>query len=32
MLGTVWVGDTGARYERSRKAAQFKVDAEKVEL
>jgi len=30
-LGTVWKGDTSARYERSRKAAQFKVDVDKVE-
>lgn len=31
-LGTVWAGDTTAKYERSKKAAQFKVDADKVEL
>jgi sphinganine C4-monooxygenase len=32
LLGTVWKGDTSARYERSKKAAQFKVDAEKVQI
>ncbi|TVY71474.1 Sphingolipid C4-hydroxylase [Lachnellula suecica] len=32
LLGTVWTGDTTAKYERSKKAAQFKVDADKVEL
>ena len=31
-LGTMWQGDTTARYERSKKAAQFKADADKVEL
>jgi sphinganine C4-monooxygenase len=31
-LGTAWSGDTRGRYERSKKAAQFKVDAEKVAL
>jgi sphinganine C4-monooxygenase len=30
-LGTMWHGDTTARYARDRKAAQFKADAEKVE-
>jgi len=32
LLGTVWQGDTSARYERSKKAAQLKVDADKVQL
>jgi sphinganine C4-monooxygenase len=32
LLGTMWSGDTSARYEKSRKAAQFKIDAEKVVL
>lgn len=32
-LNTIWSGgDTTARYERTKKAAQFKLDAEKVEL
>ncbi|KAL3419404.1 sphinganine hydroxylase [Phlyctema vagabunda] len=31
-LGTVWKGDTTARYERSRKAAEFKVAADNVQL
>jgi len=30
-LGTVWKGDTSARYERSKKAAQFQVDADKLQ-
>lgn len=32
LLGTIWQGDTTAKYERSRKAAQVKADADKVEL
>ncbi|KAH6719899.1 sphinganine hydroxylase-like protein Sur2 [Leptodontidium sp. MPI-SDFR-AT-0119] len=32
LLGTMWKGDTTSRYARDRKTAQFKVDAEKVEL
>ncbi|EPE27626.1 hypothetical protein GLAREA_04417 [Glarea lozoyensis ATCC 20868] len=32
VLGTVFKGDVTARYERSRKAAQFKVDADNVKL
>lgn len=32
LLGTMWSGDTTLRYARDRKAAQFKVDADKVEL
>jgi len=31
-LGTMWSGDTSLRYLRDRKAAQFKVDVDKVEL
>jgi sphinganine C4-monooxygenase len=30
-LGTVWKGDTTDKYERSKKAAQFQVDADKVQ-
>merc|ERR1712093_537834 len=32
LLGTMWKGDTKSRYARDRKAAQFKVDADKVQL
>lgn len=32
ILGTIWSGDTTAKYERSKKSAQFKLDAEKVQL
>jgi len=32
LLGTVWKGDTSARYERSRKAAQFKMEAEQMQV
>lgn len=32
LLGTMWRGETSARYDRDRKAAQFKLDAEKVKL
>ncbi|KAH6714601.1 sphinganine hydroxylase-like protein Sur2 [Leptodontidium sp. MPI-SDFR-AT-0119] len=32
LLGTMFKGDTAARYARDRKVAQFKVDADKVEL
>ena len=32
ILGTIWTGDTTAKYERSKKSAQFKMDAEKVRL
>jgi sphinganine C4-monooxygenase len=32
ILGTIWTGDTTAKYERSKKSAQFKMDAEKVQL
>jgi len=32
LLGTIWSGETASRYERSRKAAEFKVEADKVEL
>lgn len=32
LLGTIWIGDTSARYERNKKAAQFKVDSDKVGL
>lgn len=31
-LGTVWTGETAGKYETSRKAAQFKVDAEKINI
>ncbi|KAH6681852.1 sphinganine hydroxylase-like protein Sur2 [Halenospora varia] len=31
LLGTMWHGETKARYERSRNAAQLKVDADKTE-
>jgi sphinganine C4-monooxygenase len=31
ILGTIWTGDTTAKYERSKKSAQFKADAEKVQ-
>jgi len=31
-LGTMWTGETKGRYERTRKAAQFKEDAAKLEL
>jgi sphinganine C4-monooxygenase len=31
LLNTMWIGDTSARYDRSKKAAQFKVDVEKVD-
>ncbi|KAK6585590.1 hypothetical protein PZA11_002317 [Diplocarpon coronariae] len=32
LLGTMWKGDTASRYARDRKAAQFKVDADRVQL
>jgi len=32
LLGTIWRGDVKSRYERSAKAAQFLVDADKVQL
>jgi sphinganine C4-monooxygenase len=31
ILGTIWTGDTSAKYERSKKAAQFKTNAEKTQ-
>ncbi|KAG0652202.1 Sphingolipid C4-hydroxylase sur2 [Hyphodiscus hymeniophilus] len=32
LLGTIWRGDTARRYEQSQKAAQFKIDAEKIQV